>query len=188
VVFVLKAFFWALAIIFRLEGGWYDGDGGTNYGITAATLRTANRLGIVRQQAIRKLTKREAAWIYYELYWLKSGAYKHAYPLDLVVFDAAVHLGPEKAKSLLKTVREKTRSKDPKQISRQYVLERYKHLRLLPRFRKYGIGWRKRMHIILGYVERAEQRETGKGGNIDRRGTNGKALRKTSPISWRSGM
>jgi lysozyme family protein len=155
VVSVLKAFIWALAIIFRLEGGWYDGDGGTNYGITAATLRTANRLGIVKSQNIRKLTRREAAWIYYELYWLKSGAHKYAYPLDLVVFDAAVHVGPEKAKDLLKTVRGKTRSKDPKQIARQYVLERYRHLRLLQRFRRYGIGWRKRMHIILGYVERA---------------------------------
>jgi lysozyme family protein len=156
VVSVLRAFLWALAIIFRLEGGWYDGDGGTNYGITAATLRTANRLGIVKSQNIRKLTRREAAWIYYELYWLKSGARGCPYPLNLVVFDAAVHAGPGKAKELLKEVLLKSRSKKPKQMARQYVLERYRHLRLLPRFRRYGIGWRKRMHIILGYVDRAK--------------------------------
>jgi lysozyme family protein len=168
----MRAFMWALMIIFRLEGGWYDGDGGTNYGITAATLKTANRLKIVRTRNIRNLTRREAAWIYYEMYWLKSGAYKWAYPLDLVVFDAAVHAGPEKARDLLKKALAKTRSRNPQQIARQYVLERYRHLRLLPRFRKYGIGWRKRMHIILGYVDRARRKEE----NTDRQRTNRKAL------------
>jgi lysozyme family protein len=158
----MRAFFFVLTIIFRLEGGWYDGDGGTKYGITAATLASANQLGIVRTQNIRKLSRREATRIYYDLYWLKSGAYRYPYPLNLVIFDAAVHSGPEKAKNLLKTVMKKTRSTNPKQIARQYVSERYMHLRSLPRFRKHKIGWRRRMNIILGYVNRARSKRMRK--------------------------
>lgn len=158
----MRAFFFALAIIFRLEGGWCGGDGGTKYGITAATLAGANRLGIVRTQNIRRLSRREATRIYYNLYWLKSGAYQYPYPLDLVIFDAAVHTGPEKAKNLLKAVVKKTRSTNPKQIARQYVLERYRHLRSLSRFRRHKIGWRRRMSIILGYVNRARSKRTQK--------------------------
>lgn len=154
----MKAFFWALAIIFRLEGGWYEGDGGTNYGIRAATLSSANKLGIVRTQDVRKITRREAAQIYYEMYWKKSGAYRYSPPLNLVIFDAAVHSGPDKAKELLTTAIRKSYSTDPKRVALSFVVERYKHLKSLPKFPERP-GWRKRMNTILRYVMNSERKE-----------------------------
>jgi lysozyme family protein len=148
----MKAFFWALSIIFRLEGGWTDLDGGTNYGITASTLTHANALKIVRTEDIKKLTRREAAAIYYRMYWLESKADKYSYPLNLAIFDAAVHMGPGEAKKILRAAVRKSSSASPKRVATQYVLERYKRLRSLSNFRKYKRGWRRRVRIIAGYV------------------------------------
>jgi lysozyme family protein len=156
VVLLIRGFFWALVIIFRLEGGWTDIDGGTKYGIKASTLRSANQTGIVRHNNIRKLTRREAAWIYYKFYWLRSGAYNYSYPLDLIVFDAAVHVGPQKAKNMLNVAIKKTKSKNTKQIARQLLLERYRHLRSLKKYKKYRFGWRRRLHVLNGYVNRGK--------------------------------
>jgi lysozyme family protein len=148
----MKKFFLVLSIILRLEGGWTDLDGGTNYGIKAATLASANALRIVQTRDIRKLSRREAALIYYRMYWLKSGAHLYAYPLDLVIFDAAVHMGPGEAKKLLRTATQKSASKSARQVATQFVLERYKRLRSLQKFPKYKRGWRRRMRIIARYV------------------------------------
>jgi lysozyme family protein len=149
----MREFLLVLSIILRLEGGWNPNlDGGTNYGIRAATLSSANALRIVQTRDIRKLSRREAALTYYKMFWLESGAYRYAYPLDLVVFDAAVHMGPREAKKLLRTAMQKSSSKSARQVATQYVLERYKRLRSLRKFPKYKRGWRKRMQIIAGYV------------------------------------
>ncbi|GHV37634.1 hypothetical protein FACS1894187_14870 [Synergistales bacterium] len=155
----MAKFLWVLAIIFNIEGGWYAGDGGTLYGITTGTLRNARSQGIVKTQNIRDLTRRDAAWIYYELFWKTSGAYRYAYPLDLVIFDAAVHAGPEKAKALLITARKNARDNGTKTIARQYVLERYKHLHELKRFNKFKWGWRRRLGIILRRVNEEDKRK-----------------------------
>jgi lysozyme family protein len=152
----MKAFFLALSIIFQIEGGWTGIDGGTNYGIKASTLARANTLKIVQTKSIRKLTRREAALIYYRMYWLVSGANKYPYPVDLVMFDAAVHMGPAEAKKILQTTMKKcsssSSSSSARQVATQYVIERYKRLRALSRFPKYKRGWRKRMQIIAGHV------------------------------------
>jgi lysozyme family protein len=154
----MKAFLLALSIIFRLEGGWTEIDGGTNYGIKATTLVRANALKIARTQNIRELTRREAAAIYYRMYWLESEAYQYPYPIDLVIFDAAVHMGPGEAKKILRAVTQKSLSRaPPRQVATQYVLERYKRLRVLPKFHKYKRGWRRRMQIIAGYVRASKK-------------------------------
>jgi lysozyme family protein len=153
----MKAFFLVLSIIFRIEGGWTDIDGGTNYGIRAATLARANALKITRAQDIRKLTRREAAAIYYKMFWLPSGANKYSYPLNLVIFDAAVHMGPEKAKKLLAAAQRKTSSSSPRLVATQFLLERHKQLRSLSKYPKYKRGWQKRMRIIGGYVMRSRR-------------------------------
>ena len=109
----MREFFWALAIIFQVEGGWTELDGGTNFGITAATLRRANDLQIVRTRNVRYLTRREAARIYYKMFWLTSGANRHPHPLNLVVFDGAVHMGPGVAKQILQTAIQNAPSSHP---------------------------------------------------------------------------
>ena len=151
----MKEFFWALAIILQIEGGWTEMDGGTNYGITAATLTGANRLQIVRTQDIRKLTKSEAAKIYYKMFWLESGANKYPYPLNLVVFDAAVHMGPAEAKRLLRIAVHNSSSLNARHIARQYVHERYKKLQTLKNYPKYKKGWNRRMRTIANCVSTA---------------------------------
>jgi lysozyme family protein len=149
----MKEFFWALAIIFQIEGGWSEMDGGTNYGITAATLAGANRLQIVRTQDVRNLTRNEAARIYYKMYWLESGANNYPYPLNLVVFDAAVHMGPAEAKRLLHAAIQESPSLRVRHVAMQYVHERYKKLQTLKNFSKYKKGWERRMRIIASYVD-----------------------------------
>ena len=142
----------ALAIIFQIEGGWTEIDGGTNYGIRAATLARANNLKIVETQDIRKLTRNEAAAIYYKMFWLESGSYKYPYPLNLVMFDAAVHMGPGEAKRLLRVAVQGTSSTKVRPIAQRYVVERYKKLRTLKNYPKYRRGWQKRMRIIMNHV------------------------------------
>jgi lysozyme family protein len=151
----MKEFLWALAIIFQIEGGWSEMDGGTNYGITAATLTMANRLQIVHTQNIRELTKTEAAKIYYMMYWQESGANKYPYPLNLVVFDASVHMGPGEAKRLLRISVQNSPSLRVRDISRQYIHERYKKLQTLKRFPKYRRSWERRMQTIARYANTA---------------------------------
>jgi lysozyme family protein len=163
----MKEFFLVLSIIFQLEGGWTEIDGGTNYGIKASTLARANDLKIVQTQDIKKLTRREAAVIYYKLYWIPSGAYKYSYPLNLVMLDAAVHMGAGEAGKILRVAMQNASSKSVRQVSTQYVLERYQRLRSLKQFSKYKTGWRRRMRIVARYVMLSSLPEThgGEYGN-----------------------
>jgi lysozyme family protein len=154
----MTEFLLVLSIIFQIEGGWTEIDGGTNYGIRAATLARANDLKIVRARNIRQLTRREAAVIYYRMYWLESGAYKYSYPINLVMFDAAVHMGPGEAKEIMRTVKKKYSSLPPRRMATQFVLERYKQLRGLSNFSRYKRGWQKRIYIIARYVHASEKR------------------------------
>ena len=148
----LMCFFLALQIIFGVEGGWYGADGGTNYGIRASTLKEANRLGIVRETNIRRITRGDAAKIYYQMYWIPSGAGNLDWPLCLVVFDAAVHAGVPKSRELLKLARRASDlSWNQKDVALQMVIEKWKYLRSLSKFSKYP-GWRRRMNVILSHV------------------------------------
>jgi lysozyme family protein len=155
----MKEFFWALAIILQIEGGLTEIDGGTMYGITAATLTRANKLRVVQRQDIRSLSRREAAKIYYEMFWLESGAHKYKRPLNLVVFDAAVHSGPGKSKELLYTSLRKTPNqlRTPKIIANQMLIERHRHLMTLGNYTKYQRGWLRRLRIIMSHVIRTRK-------------------------------
>jgi lysozyme family protein len=154
----MNEFLWALAIILQIEGGWTEIDGGTNYGITAATLKRANEREIVWTQDVRHISKQEAAAIYYKMYWQPSRAGRYPYPLNLVIFDAAVHASPGKAKELLHAAIRNTSSLTPRGIARQYVIERYRHLQTLKNFPKYRKGWRRRMQIIMNHVNSRQRK------------------------------
>jgi lysozyme family protein len=155
----MSEFLWALAIIFQIEGGWTEIDGGTNYGVTAATLRRANERGVVWTRDIRNISRQEAAVIYYRMYWQPSRAGSYPYPLNLVIFDAAVHASPGKSKELLHAAIRNTSSRTPRGIARQYVIERYRHLQTLKNYPTYRNGWRRRMRIIMNHVN-SRQRKT----------------------------
>ncbi len=62
-------------------------------GITAGTLKTAFERGLVQHHNVKILTRGEAAKIYEVLYWGPSKALQMPWPLNLLHFDAAVHLG-----------------------------------------------------------------------------------------------
>ena len=155
----MREFFFVLAIIFGIEGSWTEIDGGTKYGITAATLSRANRLQIVQTLDISNLTKRDATIIYYRMFWIPSGAYKFPYPLNLVIFDGAVHLGPSRAKSILRAAVRDSSSLQVRVIACRYVYERYRRLTTLKNYSKNRNGWRRRLQIIYNYVNDTKPRK-----------------------------
>lgn len=94
----------AIAWVLKWEGGfqanpadlgnYYQGRLiGTKYGISAASW--------AHQYDIPTLTVEQAKDIYYQHYWLASGADKYAWPLCLAHFDTAVNAGVGRAKEML---------------------------------------------------------------------------------------
>lgn len=92
-------------LILGIEGGYSDhpddAGGKTNYGITEATLNGAYKAGLVGHNDIKKLTVEEAKTIYKTNYWDKNKCYVFPKPLDFLIFDATVNLGPGGAGELL---------------------------------------------------------------------------------------
>jgi len=98
----------ALDFVISIEGGYsnnvHDKGGKTNYGITQATYN--NWLG--EKKDVSKITKVEAAQIYYDNYWIASGAASYAdIRLAIVMFDMAVNHGPANAKKIAKRAKYK---------------------------------------------------------------------------------
>lgn len=90
-----------MKIVFENEGGYVNNpnDSGkeTNMGITAATLKDANKYGITKIKDVKKLTRSVCEDIYFAMYWCTSKCDDFEEPLDLMVFDTAVHSGPSQA-------------------------------------------------------------------------------------------
>ena len=79
------------------RGNYYLGELiGTNFGISAASWAW--------KYDIPNLTKDQAREIYFEHYWLASGANELRWPLSLLVFDTAVLHGVSAAKAWLEEV------------------------------------------------------------------------------------
>jgi len=101
----VKGFDDALEVAFVVEGGFVndpdDRGGATNMGVTQRTydlwLATEGR----SSRPVRKITKHEVATIYRDNYWNAVGADSMAWPLSLVMFDAAVNHGVHGANKLL---------------------------------------------------------------------------------------
>lgn len=83
------------------EGGYVndpsDRGGETNWGITHATLDHYNAIHGLPRSSVRDLTRDGAKTIYLELFWIPSGGDVLPYPLDALMFDAAVNHGPAQA-------------------------------------------------------------------------------------------
>jgi hypothetical protein len=89
----------------RWEGGWAnhpaDKGGATMRGITLATFvrwRHAHGMDTPTADDLRNIRDDEVEAIYYQWYWLPSGAAALAYPANLVRFDTAVLFGVDVAR------------------------------------------------------------------------------------------
>jgi lysozyme family protein len=83
------------------EGGFSnhpaDTGGATMYGVTQATYNAWRKSVGRKQQPVRSITKEEAFSLYKSMYWDEAGCDKLPFPINYMVFDAAVNSGPGRA-------------------------------------------------------------------------------------------
>lgn len=101
----------ALAFVLRWEGGWADNPadpgGATMRGITLATYTRwceAHGRPPPTKVELAAISENEVRQIYYEWYWLESGADRLPWPDCLAVFDVAVNGGPGRARQFVNEV------------------------------------------------------------------------------------
>lgn len=97
----------AIKFVFFIEGGYSDKkndrDGKTNYGVTQTTYDEYRKSKNLKLQPVKNISKNEAKQLYYEEFWLKSGADEITNPdLAVTIFDTAVLHGVGTAKMYLK--------------------------------------------------------------------------------------
>lgn len=97
----------ALNFIKKIEGGYVnhkaDKGGKTNLGITQATYDEYNKKHNIDIKSVKDITEKEAAKIYYEDYWKKSGAKDlKDKSISLMLFDSAVNHGVSRARKYYK--------------------------------------------------------------------------------------
>jgi lysozyme family protein len=153
-----------LAEVLRLEGGYVDdprdGGGPTKYGVTQATLSEA--VGRPATAAdVAALTPAQAGDIYRRRYWAPTRCGELAAGLDLVVFDAAVNMGPGTAARLVQTALGVTADgvMGPQTLARaaetpaaviirSAVNLRRRRYRALAGFAAFGAGWLRRADAV----------------------------------------
>lgn len=98
----------SLEFVLRWEGGWADNandpGGATMQGITLGTFtrwRHAQGMATPTKDDLRNIQPDERDAIYYQWYWLASGAHELAWPLCLAQFDTAVNAGVGRAAQML---------------------------------------------------------------------------------------
>ncbi len=97
----------AMQYLFKAEGAYSnhkcDKGGATNYGITQKTYDYYRKKKELCLQPVINITKQEAENIYYEDFWLLSGANKeNDFAMALVLFDSCVNHGLSIGKKLYK--------------------------------------------------------------------------------------
>ena len=101
-----EAFLRSLDFTAKWEGGWAnvkgDPGGKTKFGIAdlrdgVADGKTDSDGDGKADTVIADLTFEQAKDIYYREYWLESACNLYPIPMDMCVFDAAVHSGPKRA-------------------------------------------------------------------------------------------
>lgn len=95
----------ALAIVLKSEGGYsndkVDRGGPSNHGVTQKTYNSWCRRNGLTTKDVKNITEQEVRDIYYNDYWLASGADKISDPkMSLALFDTAVLHGVGGAKKL----------------------------------------------------------------------------------------
>ncbi len=148
-----KNFEKALDFVMKSEGGYSnhiaDKGGATNYGITQGTYN-AYRKRIMQPFAdVKNITKEEAVKIYYDEYWLKSGACNiDDEALAVCYFDACVNHGINGAKNLLNQANNNTK------VFLELRRERYKKIAAKNSSQRVFLhGWLNRIHNLEVYIK-----------------------------------
>lgn len=118
----------------------------TNAGVTQGTYdawRMSKRMGPA--DVCQSLTDAQAEAIYYERYWLQSGANKLPHSVAITHFDFAVNAGPGRALAALQACGQDTHC---------YNNYREQFYRSLSSFSIYGRGWLNRLNHIRQLTER----------------------------------
>lgn len=119
----------------------------TQKGVTQGTydsFRMSRGLGPAN--VCTSLTEAEAEAIYYQNYWLESGAHKLPHSVAITHFDFAVTAGPSRALAALQVC--------GSQDARCYNNYREQFYRSLSSFNLYGRGWLNRVNHIRKFTER----------------------------------
>lgn len=91
----------ALAFTLAYEGGYVDHPsdpgGATNRGVTQGTYDAWRASHALPKRSVRLIEQSEVESIYHRWYWLPTGAAELREPVGLVVFDAAVNSGVNRA-------------------------------------------------------------------------------------------
>lgn len=127
----------AIHFVLKVEGGFVDHPndpgGPTKYGITQATTGWS-------KQEIKNLTPEVAKKWYFDNYWKPSGADKLPWPLNLAMFDFAIHSGVQTAKNHYTAG----------MTANQFIAERLKYLTsLTDLWEHFGRGWMRRIMQLM---------------------------------------
>jgi len=140
-----------LAIVFtsKWEGGYVndpaDPGGETKYGISKRSYPDVD---------IKALTREEANRIYYNDYWLKSGADKLDKDLALVFFDACVNVGIRRATEWLAKVKDEGNKERAARLFNQHRIAYYNSLvEKKPSLKKFHKGWLNRVNDLGKYID-----------------------------------
>ncbi|WP_448595653.1 glycoside hydrolase family 108 protein [Thermoflexus hugenholtzii] len=146
----------AYSFVLEWEGGYVnhpnDPGGATNMGITQATYNAWRREKGLPTQDVRALTPEEAREIYYQKYWVASGANEITDPdLAMIHFDTAVNMGTERARKFLSKVQEGGHS-SPREMVEAYLDLRLNYYLDLcknkPSQREFLKGWLNRLRAL----------------------------------------
>lgn len=91
----------SLEHLLESEGGWSnhpsDRGGATMYGVTQATYNAWRALVKRPKQSVKLISHEEARELYGTMYWKEAGCDRLPWPINYLVFDAAVNSGPERS-------------------------------------------------------------------------------------------
>lgn len=91
----------SLEHLLESEGGWSnhpsDRGGATMYGVTQSTYNKWRDRVKRPRQSVRRISHEEARELYETFFWKEAGCDRLPWPVNYLVFDAAVNSGPEKS-------------------------------------------------------------------------------------------
>lgn len=142
----------ALRFTLRWEGGYVndpdDPGGATNKGITQKTYDAYRKKKGLPMQSVKQIADQEVQDIYKTGYWDAVLGDRRKWPLNLVLFDTAVNMGPGRAKEFLdqaKKTLDKIPANDVQELSRRVIDLRvnryYRLVQINPKLKKFLNGW-----------------------------------------------
>lgn len=122
----------AFAFAMRWEGGYCndkdDPGGETKFGICKRDFPHLD---------IKSLTAEQAGEIYRDKYWTPAGCDELLYPLDLIVFDAALNCGAKQSRGWYDELKEKS----PDLLLARRILYYMRVIKKQPKLKRFMKGW-----------------------------------------------